>query len=704
VISKECDVNSGKRKTFVPAIGACVLLIVSFPLNAAGTQVDSAGLDTAFQTLRTYEWGPQRDALVPIDQAAAQCHSNPDLRKDLETRLIAILKSDANMAAKGYACEVLATIGTANSVPALADLLTNEEMSHSSRRALAAIRDPAALRSLRTALPQLPDKLKLGVVQTLGNLHDKAAVDALIPLLESENDDLVGAAAEALARLGENKADEAVLNHYQQGTPASKQLIEDACLGIAQRRLSAQQWESAADVYHLLEDSQQIQVKWAAFQGLVAAEPAKAQTRLVDALAGEMTSNSQQLRMVGQLIRQSVRDDNVASLAASISELPETSQMVMLDALGSVKHPAVRQAALGCVKSQLTDLRVMAEQTLAKCGTAEDLSLLAGIAASSRDQREQNVAMQALQKISGPEVDDTLLTMVRESPPALQKVLIRTIASRKTSGSGDTLVKLAQSDDASVRLEAYRALQVVADPNLTEQLVDLLAKTPKGKEREAADRAVWRSVQQVEDQNRRADALLTKIKNAPNSEKLALLPALGRLGGEEALPVVQDAIQSRSADLREAGIRALTNWPDASVADQLWEIASNDQNRSHRIWALRAFARVLPQQAREQPDQVAAQLQAAMEAAGREEDKRLILSRLPAVRSEQALNLAMSCLLDVALRADAIEVTAELGEAMKESHPPAARKALETVAGMTDNPALAMHIQKILWNMELKGH
>ena len=143
---------------------------------------------------------------------------------------------------------------------------------------------------------------------------------------------------------------------------------------------------------------------------------------------------------------------------------------------------------------------------------------------------------------------------------------------------------------------------------------------------------------------------------------------------------------------------------DATVADQLWEIATQDQDAAHMIWALRAFARVLPQLAREQPDQVASRLQTAMSVAERDEDKRLILSRLPAVRSEVALTLALSCLEQAALRSDAIEVTAELGEAMKDTHPKAARAALETIRPLTDNSDLVMHIDKILWNMQLKGN
>ena len=685
-------------------IGACFLLFACPFAYAQAAQADPAALDAAFATLSTYEWGPQRDALLPIDQAAARCHADPATREALQTRLIQVLESNASLAAKGYVCEVLAAIGTARAVPALATLLRDANTSHLGRRALEAIPDPAAAQALREALPQLPNNVKVGVIQTLGNIRDDNAVDLLAPLLESEDANVARAAANGLGKIGGERASKAVLDYYRQATVESRQLAADACLDIARRQLAANQSDAAAATYQLLEDSQQPHVQWAAFQGLIAAQPAQAQQRLLKALSNPAKSGDRRLRMVGQLLRETVNDENVASFAESIGRLPVAGQVVLLDALSSLASPAVRAAALPYLKSDDLTLRLTAEKALATCGQVDDVPTLANIAATTRNDEERQATMRTLQELPGPEVDQKLLTLVPDVAPSLQLVLIRTIANRRICDAGSTLMELARSNDERVRLEAYRALQTVADPSLVEPLVELLAKTPGAEEREAADRAVWRSCLKIDDPAQRADRILARLKDADDSEQVALLPVLGRVGGAKALAAVQQAIKSPSPAVREAGIRALTNWPDATVADQLWEIATQDQDAAHMIWALRAFARVLPQLAREQPDQVASRLQTAMSVAEREEDKRLILSRLPAVRSEVALTLALSCLEQAALRSDAIEVTAELGEAMKDTHPKAARAALETIRPLTDNSDLVMHIDKILWNMQLKGN
>jgi HEAT repeat protein len=640
---------------------------------------------------------------LPIDFAAATCQADPAAHEALESRLLGVLASNPSLAAKGYVCEMLAAMGTARSVSSLAALLSDAATSHPARRALEAIGDATAAQALREALPQMSDDLKLGVIQSLGTLRDQESVDSLAKSLESSVAKLVRAAADSLGKIGGERAEQAVLDRLRSVTADARSQLVNACLDIAQRHLAAHQGESAARVYQMLEHDPQPQVRWAAFQGLISAQPAQAQQRLIQALSDSAPASEQELRMVGQLIRQTVNAKDVASYAESIGELPIASQVVLLDAIGSVAAPAVRAAALSCLKSDAAALRLTAAKALAKSGQPADVATLSQIAATVVDDLERQTLMQTLQDLPGPEVDAAIVTEIADADPGQRTVLIRTLANRRIRNAGTTLLKLATDEDPQVRLEALRALQTVADPSLVEPLVELLARTTGDEEREAADRAVWRCSLQIADPALRADALLTKLPNAGEAEQAALLPALGRIGGPRALEVVQQAIKSPTPAVREAGVRALTNWPDATVADQLWELVTQDPNAAHQTWALRAFARVLPQLAREQPDQVATRLEAAMNLAERDTDQKLILSRLPAVRSEGALTLALSCLEKPDLRADAIEVTTELAEAMKDSHPQAARKALETIGPLTDNPELATHIQKILWNMQLKG-
>jgi len=52
--------------------------------TAAVAQTDSAALDKALETLKTYDWGADREALKPIDQAIIATHDDAAARKALE--------------------------------------------------------------------------------------------------------------------------------------------------------------------------------------------------------------------------------------------------------------------------------------------------------------------------------------------------------------------------------------------------------------------------------------------------------------------------------------------------------------------------------------------------------------------------------------------------------------------------------------------
>lgn len=140
-----------RTKHCLAVIVATSLVCASFALAAT---VDTARLDRAFAQLQSYNWGQPADALLGLDETIAATHGDTPTRRQLERRLIVILETNAPVAAKQWVCRRLAIIGNQASVPALAALLTNDELSHPARIALERIPDAAAATALRDALPK----------------------------------------------------------------------------------------------------------------------------------------------------------------------------------------------------------------------------------------------------------------------------------------------------------------------------------------------------------------------------------------------------------------------------------------------------------------------------------------------------------------------------------------------------------------------
>ena len=103
---------------------------------------------------------------------------------------IAILQSTASPHEKDAACLELKRIGTEQSVPALAALLTDEQLSHSARYALESMQAPEAGEALVAALPKTSGLLKVGIINSLAVRKDDAAIDAISGLLTDANEQM----------------------------------------------------------------------------------------------------------------------------------------------------------------------------------------------------------------------------------------------------------------------------------------------------------------------------------------------------------------------------------------------------------------------------------------------------------------------------------------------------------------------------------
>ncbi len=77
------------------------------------------------------------------------------------------------------------------------------------------------------------------------------------------------------------------------------------------------------------------------------------------------------------------------------------------------------------------------------------------------------------------------------------------------------------------------------------------------------------------------------------------------------------AVDEVDQSVRDAGYRALANWPDATVADELLDIAKTSEVASYRVWSLRAYARVVSMPNERPPQQTFEMLKSVMELANR---------------------------------------------------------------------------------------
>jgi len=231
-----------------------------------------AAVDDAFNTLKTYDWGADPKTLKPIDEAIIASHDDAAARKALEKRLLDAMAGGLSRSALDHVCRRLRIVGTAQSVPALAALLGDEKTSHIARYALERIPDDAAAAALREALPKVDDKLKPGLIGSLGTRRDADSIKALATYLGDSDILIAKAAAQSLGLIGTPAAATELAAFAKKASANMKMPVADARLVCAERLLADGNKTAALAAYQALNRSDQsTAVRTAAMKGMLAA-------------------------------------------------------------------------------------------------------------------------------------------------------------------------------------------------------------------------------------------------------------------------------------------------------------------------------------------------------------------------------------------------------------------------------------------------
>lgn len=289
-----------------------------WPHNAASAIVVGVDPDQAVRAILAWKFGQSRQPLFMVEQLVnhATSLSGPkgtQRRRALADRLAQSLSAEAAPELKAFLCTQLSIIGDTQHVKAIAPLLADEQASSAAGQALVRIGGNESSLALRSALDRLSGNLRIGVVNCLGQLRDREAMPVLTGLLKNgDSDDLVSAAAAALAQIGEPEATQAIAEAYARAEGNRRVRIADAYLRCAERLAGEQRKTAAAKIYRQLYGaSEPMQVRMAALRGFIACDPRTTDELLIDALVAD----DARLRSAAVSILHQVKQEDEAGIA-----------------------------------------------------------------------------------------------------------------------------------------------------------------------------------------------------------------------------------------------------------------------------------------------------------------------------------------------------------------------------------------------------
>jgi HEAT repeat protein len=265
-----------RLKTTSAIVAALMILGCGLARAEDKHTVDKAALDKAFETLKTYDYGTDRNAVMPIDDAVVGAHGDAATSLELEKRLAAVLSTGDSNDAKDYALRRLRIIGTAESIPAIAPLLENKDLSHMARYALELNPAPEAGKALQEALPKVSGKLKIGMIGSLASRHDVDSVAAIAASLTDSDKAVACTAAHALGAIGDADAAKQLGEFLPKAPDDVKPAASDAYLVCAEKLAKNGKKSEAIAIYKsLMGEGEPKHIRLAATHGLLVASGKK---------------------------------------------------------------------------------------------------------------------------------------------------------------------------------------------------------------------------------------------------------------------------------------------------------------------------------------------------------------------------------------------------------------------------------------------
>jgi HEAT repeat protein len=657
-------------------------LVLTLAFALAATQlpaVAQSGGDDVYQTLVTREFGTDTNALAAIEKQIQG--ARPEEYPTIEARLLAVIETPgATMPGRQFACQMLRLVGSPKCVPAMAKLLADEYLSHMARNVLLGMNDPAAADALRQALGITQGKVRIGIINTIGDRGDSDSLSALAALLTNGDEAVTDAALAAIGKIGGPAAADA-LDGAKVPDPAKPSWAQAylRCAGdlaVQGNAARAQKMYQA-----LLDGHYSAQVSAGAFRAIVMAQQAQAVPMIVQTLG----SADKLMRRAALAAVVAVPGHAVtAAFAQQLPALAPEAKVTLLLAL------AARGDSEGLTElvNKLTtdDNATIREAAIAALGRVGDASSVPVLVAALKDDTNGARARQSLIELRGDGVAVSLVQQFDDGPEAQRPDVLGVLAERRQVEALPVARKVLNNENPRLR---QSAVKVFADEG-TEQdlppLCEAILAVQEDGERDRLRSAIIAVGGRMADHAKREDVVLLAFAKAGEPTKIQLLTVLSAFGGNGALAATRGALAG-PGEVRKAAVRSLAEWPDSAPLADLRVVAKGENDPALRILALRGCIKMINPSSLN-PDEKVQAFSQAMELSTRIDEKRQVLNEIGRLGEAGALKIVEPCLGDDQLKREACQAYERIAESLAGQQPALAREALEKVLATTTDKGL----------------
>lgn len=662
------------RSRILAILGTCSVTLAAALAAHAETAAD---LPKLVADAAKYQSGQSVEPLQRIEQLLRDSAGKPALRSEIEAAMVKLLAPSATFEARRFACQMLAVVGTDPSLPALAELLRDDETVGIACLALSNRRSEKVNETLRNALSSARGRTRLQIIGALGNHQDAKSVEALAKLACDTDAAVADAAVLALGKIGTAPAHEAVGALRKEAKPGQASAVIEATLQVAEQLAAAGDRKAASAIYaELLRPEAPANIRRGALAALMQLDEDGGQQRILDALAGR----DPVLAPVAIARLASLKSDGASkTFAAMLPKLSPSAQVWMIEALAARGDAAAREAIPRQLEASDAGVRRAAVAAVGRLEDASAVPLLAKTLSGANPPGElQDIELALASLRGGAATDQALVAELKHASVDAKVRLFSVLARRGARAAVPALLAEAGGSDLATVQAAFQALGRIAAgddlPAVLEKLAGLKAPDARGD----AERAAARALAKIADVSRRSETVRRALAKSSDIEaRSSLVRLLPNAADAKALAALEAAVADKEPRIRDAAVRALAAWPDTTAWSPLLAVFRRPENDAHRALTLRALVR-LASDLNAKPDAalVDRYRQLLSRARGNDELK-LILGALAGAAHPDALALALPLVSKAGVRAEAELAVKKIAASVRAQHPQAAQAALE---------------------------
>ena len=556
-------------------------------------------------------------------------------QSDFERALLDEIRAGHSAEAKTFLMSLLGQVGSDRSVPVLEPFLTHDRLYQPAIDVLLEIQNPQAVQVIREALPAAGGDRRIALMKALGELQDADAVDDIRAHAAAEDWPTRRMALFALAHIGNPAANDDFIAALESLGPDRSREVVSLYLTYADRLAQEGHAQMSSEISRgFLNGDYSGQVKSRALSTLFRAEGDQVLDELLEQ-AGTADSKPAvtALTLVNTLEGRVITEMLVSTLnRASESRIPD-----IVTALGERGDPSATSEVAPFLESSSMETRMAASQALVRLSGSERLPDLVDALNRAEDEREREAIQTALLQVPTPDLTAALAEALPAATESAKPAFIRMLAERRAAEHRSLVVRQAENESGLVRLEVYRYLQQLGEPEDIPLLVNLLPDDSNGAlsleearneeiseealtaeeiresgvresgvseaeirraeirraEISAIQEAITGIINRVDEAERREEIMLQALDEASDAQKRYLLAILPHIEPRKTLPVLRDALHHPDAATRHAAAAALSVWPDALALPELLDAATVAPDSSSRAEVYAGYARLV---------------------------------------------------------------------------------------------------------------